>query len=323
MPSDSYSPGTKSFEVEDTYTPYKKKKFEEELEAIRKFQAEAAKANREEVVDDSQHTPMTERVMDDYVSLSLKLQNGDISFEEFDRLEAMEAERAKAYAANDTMGGTKEDYLIKNNPRVLLNNVEVVDKPIKKEPQKNIDVSDYLVDWPVVPDWDALREEQQEKHKVKLDPYERNFSDFANSIPELDPDQVIKDAVSRGMAKHRKEKWDEDYKEGLARWEAMQKKTPKFQVGKGVSNPINQEELNTFIESPEVVSLEGMADVINPGNTVKTEVVKEPKRDFLNYNSQTPVDQINSQNTSVTDNGGFYLDNKGDRGFGIGYRYKF
>jgi len=57
--SDSYSPTTKDFEVKDTYTPYKKKKFEEELEAIRKFQADAAEDNREEVVDDSQHTTMT------------------------------------------------------------------------------------------------------------------------------------------------------------------------------------------------------------------------------------------------------------------------
>lgn len=36
-----------------------KKKLADELEAIRKFQADAKKANREEVVDDSQHTPMT------------------------------------------------------------------------------------------------------------------------------------------------------------------------------------------------------------------------------------------------------------------------
>lgn len=262
--------------------------------------------------------------MDEYVFLSLKLQNGDITFEEFDRLEAMEAERASAYAANDTMGGTKEDYLIKNNPRVPFGNLNLIDKP-KVSEDYNID--HLLVGTPSNSvDFNELRKIAEAKHATKPEPLERNFSEFAASIPKLDPEQVVREAVANGM---RKDQYDKDYQEGLARWDAMNKKvaTPVFKVGGGIGKTYSGGSLQNDFISP-TVDLPGPKEVINSEDVRKPEAVTTPERDFGLNDGLTNIERINRDiNTnSATGYGkdGIYVDRDSEGSVtGAGYRWMF
>ena len=172
-----------------------------------------------------------------------------------DSIEAMYAKiRAEVDAEGAEQSKWEKEYALKDT---VVPNTGDADK-------YNID--HLLVGTPSNPvDFNELRKIAEEKHRKKYVPTPFDAASIASEMaaaqPKINTEDLINEVVSSNLAKYKAEG------EKVA--------TPVFKVGggldtKSIKHPVNQEEFDMF--NGEELSLPGMMEVINSGNTTSVDL---------------------------------------------------